>query len=61
MPIPTNCQGTPAEVTACLEDGAFGPCPDGGTVTDGVLSCSYNSVDHCEEGENPYSYCQPCW
>ena len=60
MPIPPDCQGTLTEITACLEDGAFGPCPDGGTVTDGVLSCTYNSVDGCEEGESPYYTCQPC-
>jgi hypothetical protein len=59
-PIPAACQGTLDEITVCLEDGAFGPCPVGGTVTDGVLSCTYNSVDHCEEGESPYSTCQPC-
>jgi hypothetical protein len=60
MPIPSDCQGTLTEVTVCLEDGVFGPCPYGGTITDGVLSCTYNSVDLCEEGDSPHSTCQPC-
>jgi len=60
MPIPPVCQGTLPEITACLEDSASGLCPDGGTVTDGVLSCRYNGIDGCEEGESPYYTCQPC-
>jgi hypothetical protein len=60
LPIPAGCQGTPAEINACIQERAFDHCPYGGEVTDGLLWCFFNTVDGCEEGLSPHPTCQPC-
>jgi hypothetical protein len=53
------CDGTPAEIKACIE-ADFTLCPDGGTFEGGTITCDYNKVDLCEEGGSGHGYCQYC-